>query len=155
MLDIGQVRSLVIRPALEALHLWSEGAEELVLGTALQESGLRYLKQLNDGPALGLWQMEPATHDDLWLNFLSYRPELAERIKALCAAPIAEALAGNLWYAAAMCRVHYFRAPEAIPEAGQLHAQAALWKLRYNTPRGKGSASEYVANWRHYMGEDE
>ena len=150
MLDIGQLRELVIRPALEALHLYSEAAEELVIGTAIQESGLRYLRQLGHGPALGLWQMEPATHDDLWLNFLAYRPDLANRVESLVAAPIPQALAGNLWYAAAMCRVHYYRAPEALPEAGDSEGQAALWKLRYNTPRGAGTVEEYLANWRKH-----
>lgn len=151
MLHIGQLRELVIRPALEALHLWSEGAEELVLGTAIQESGLRFLKQLGDGPALGLWQMEPATHDDIWTHYLAYQPELAGRVRSLCSAPIPAALAGNLWYGAAMCRVHYRRAPEALPAAGDIEGQAALWKKRYNTPLGKGLAREYVANWRHHM----
>lgn len=151
MLDVGQVRALVIRPALEALHLHSVAAEELVLGTALQESGLRYLQQLGGGPALGLWQMEPATHDDLWTNFLNYRPDLAERVRSLCATPICEALAGNLWYAAAMCRLHYFRRPEPLPEAGNITNMASYWKRFYNTSGGKGSVTEYLANWQKYM----
>jgi hypothetical protein len=49
-----------------------QAAEELLLGTALQESGLIYRRQLNNGPALGLFQMEPATHDDIWADFLTY-----------------------------------------------------------------------------------
>ena len=59
-----QTLALVICPALEKLSLWSPSAEELVLGTAIVESGLTYLKQHGDGPALGLWQVEPATHDE-------------------------------------------------------------------------------------------
>lgn len=152
MLEISHLRELVIRPALEALHLYSEAAEELVLGTALQESGLRYLKQLGDGPALGLWQMEPRTHDDIWLNFLSYEPGLAGRVRSLCATPISEALAGNLWYAAGMCRVHYFRVAEALPAAGDISAQAGYWKRWYNTPRGAGTVEEYLAKWNKWAG---
>ena len=55
-----QTLALVIRPALKKLRLWSPSAEELVFGTAIVESGLTYLKQHGDGPALGLWQVEPA-----------------------------------------------------------------------------------------------
>ena len=153
MLDIDQLRRLIIRPALEAIHLHSEAAEELVLGTALQESALRYLQQLGNGPALGLWQMEPATHDDIHANFLKYKPDIAGRVNSLAVVPSAMTMTGNLWYAAAMCRIHYYRAPEALPEAGQLNAQAALWKKRYNTELGKGTAAEYVANWRRFMGD--
>ena len=78
-----QMLSLVIRPALEKLSLWSLSAEELVLGTAIVESGLTYLKQHGDGPALGLWQVEPATHDDLYTNFLNFRPELGSKLMQL------------------------------------------------------------------------
>ena len=148
MLDVKQFRRLVIRPALEAIHLWSEGAEELVLGTALQESGLRYLEQIGGGPALGLYQMEPATHDDVHLNFLSYHPELAERVKSLAVIPKPLSMVGNLWYATAMCRLQYYRYPEPMPEAGNLSAQVAFWKLRYNTSEGKGTTADYIANWR-------
>ena len=62
---------MVIRPALTKINLWSRSAEELVLGTAIVESGLTYLKQRGEGPALGLWQIEPATHEDLYTNFLN------------------------------------------------------------------------------------
>ena len=74
-----QMLALVIRPALEKLSLWSLSAEELVLGTAIVESGLTYLKQHGDGPALGLWQVEPATHDELYTNFLNFRLELGNQ----------------------------------------------------------------------------
>ena len=37
-LDAKQLRELVIRPALMEIELWSEAAEELVLGTAIVES---------------------------------------------------------------------------------------------------------------------
>lgn len=41
-----QLRDLVIRPTLKRLGFWSTAAEELVLGTAIQESSLQYLQQL-------------------------------------------------------------------------------------------------------------
>ena len=60
--------------------MWSTAAEELVLGTAIVESSLIYISQHGAGPALGLWQVEPATHDDLYANYLSYRQELGSRL---------------------------------------------------------------------------
>ena len=155
MLDIAQFRSLIIRPALEAIDLHSEAAEELVLGTALQESNLKYLKQLGNGPAIGLWQMEPSTHADIWTNFLKYRPELAFKLRALLPRDseigFAQQMAGNLWYGAAMCRVHYFRRKEPLPKAGDIVAQSLFWKRTYNTNLGKGTAAEYQEKWREYM----
>ena len=117
-----QTLALVIRPALKKLRLWSPSAEELVFGTAIVESGLTYLKQHGDGPALGLWQVEPATHDDLYTNFLNYRPELGSKLIELRAAGLSldENLATNLMYGAAVCRLCYYRKPDALPEAGDI-----------------------------------
>ena len=73
----------VIRPALQAIDLDSLAAEQLLLATALQESDLRNTVQMGGGPALGYFQMEPATHDDIWANFLRYRGALAGKVRAL------------------------------------------------------------------------
>ena len=57
----------------------------------------------------------------------------------------------DLFYAAAMCRVHYRRFPEPLPEATDLPGQARLWKLRYNSPLGAGTEAEYIANYEKYV----
>ena len=141
-----QTLALVIRPALKKLRLWSPSAEELVFGTAIVESGLTYLKQHGDGPALGLWQVEPATHDDLYTNFLNYRPELGSKLMELRAPNLSmgENLATNLMYGPAVCRLCYYRKPDALPAAGDIEGQASFWKQHYNTLLGAGTVSKYV-----------
>ena len=151
-LDHHQLRNLVIRPTLKNLNLWSEAAEELVLGTGIQESGLRYLQQLGDGPARGLWQMEKATHDDIWLNFLNNRTKLGLNVLGPYTRPDHTRMAWNLAYACTMCRVHYLRCPDALPLAGDIEAQAAYYKTHYNTTLGKGTVEQYIANWHRVMG---
>lgn len=150
MLDVRQFRDLVIVPALEVLELHSPAAVELVLGTALQESGLKYLQQLGGGPALGFFQMEPATHDDIWANYLEYRPQLRQKLESLSRHRAAIALTSDLWYAAAMCRIHYLRDSEPLPGAGDCPGQARTWKRVYNTPQGAGTVAEYLAKWEKY-----
>ena len=81
MIDVKQFRANIIEPALTVLELDSVAAQELLLGTAVQESRITYLRQLGNGPALGLFQMEPATHNDIWDNFLEYKPELAKKTR--------------------------------------------------------------------------
>jgi len=146
MLAATQTLSMVIRPALSKINLWSPSAEELVLGTAIVESGLTYLRQWGDGPALGLWQVEPSTQNDLYTNFLNYRPELGSKLIELRAAGLSldENLATNLMYGAAVCRLCYYRKPDALPEAGDIEGQAAFWKQHYNTIFGAGTVSKYV-----------
>ena len=159
MIDISQFRELIIKPALTVIDAYSEAADELVLGTALQESRLQYIKQLGGGPALGVFQMEPNTHDDIWENYLAYQDELAEKVLTLAAPnggghPSANELIGNMWYAAAMCRIHYRRVPDALPNAGDVPGMAAYWKEHYNTYLGAGTEEEYEENWFANMGGD-
>ena len=136
----------IIRPTLEGLEADSPEAEALLLGTALAESGLRALRQ-DGGPALGLWQMEPGTHQDIWNSFLMYRAELTRRLQSTCRmdAPFyPEQLVYNLRYACAMARVHYMRVAEALPEADDVEGQARYWKQHYNTPLGAGTIEHFM-----------
>ena len=70
MTDHKSARELLvsaIRPALKALGKDDRAHEELLLGSALQESeGLATRVQGRGGPALSYFQMEPFTHDDIW-----------------------------------------------------------------------------------------
>lgn len=150
MIDVPQFILYVIRPALTHLNIGGRAAEELLLGTALQESRLQYLHQLGGGPARGVFQMEPATHKDLWENYLKFKPELAEKVNdlALFNAPKINQLDGNMYYAAAMTRVHYRRVKKPLPKAGDLKAQADYWKRYYNTYLGAGTVEEYIENYQ-------
>jgi hypothetical protein len=144
-----------IRPALQGIRLWTPAAEELILGTAIVESDLIHRMQLVGGPARGVFQMEPATHDDIWNNFLKYKPDLALAISSLMTFPDANKLLElerNDKYASAMARAHYLRAPKPLPKAGDVNAMAKYWKVYYNTWRGKGDADKYRTKWNQTMG---
>ena len=141
---------VVIRPALLAIGLHSAAAEELLLGTALVESQLVHREQLAGGPALGLFQMEPRTHDDIWRHYLRYRTKLARKVDALLSRPGADRpaeLLAHERYAAAMVRIHYKRVAEALPSAGDTAGMTRYWKRYYNTRRGKGREAKYAEAW--------
>lgn len=76
-----QVLLDAIRPAFTTLAEGGLAAEELLFGTAIQESLLIHRQQLGGGPALGLFQMETATHN--WNNYLKSPSELANRVKQM------------------------------------------------------------------------
>jgi len=137
--------------------MYSVAASELLLGTAIQESRLTYLVQLGGGPALGVFQMEPATFKDIWINYLAFRPSISKSVQSIAGVgaaehATAEQMVWHLAFAAAMCRVHYRRVPEAMPPAGDRPAQAEYWKEYYNTPLGAGTAEEYIENWENAHG---
>jgi len=136
-----EVRHLIIDPVLDCFDLYSDGAAELVLYTGVVESELRHLKQI-EGPALGLWQMEPRTHDDIWQNYVSFRPDLAQKLIEF--GHLAQHLVYRLDYAAIMCRLHYRRDSDPLPEAGDIEGMARYWKRVYNTGAGKGTESQFI-----------
>ncbi len=151
-MNIKQLLEYIVRPTLIELGMHSLAAERLVMGTITQESNAMYIKQMANGPALGLAQMEPATHDDIWKNFLKYKPSIAQSITRLASLgsiqstgiPDSKELISNISYAVAMCRAHYYRRPEPLPNADDIEALGKYWKQHYNTHKGKGTASEFV-----------
>jgi hypothetical protein len=150
VIDLSQLRLLVVRPTLQRLAAGaitpSLAAENLVLGTGLHESQYTYLAQVGGGPALGFWQMEPATFADCWANYIAFRTPLRMALVGLCGGsqPAAEDMVTNLALACAMCRVRYARSPQALPDAADAGALAAYWKLVYNTPAGAGVALQVI-----------
>jgi hypothetical protein len=145
-LDPAQLRKHIIVPVLDQLALGGNAAISLVLGTAMHESHLQYLKQMG-GPALGLWQMEPDTHHDCWNNFLNFRRDLAARVRAIAGGvPRAEEMIGNLNYACAMARVKYRRVPGGMPH-NDPHELAVYWKEHYNTSLGKGTIAQALPHF--------
>lgn len=144
--------STIIEPVL--CHLsevpFSKQAAQLLLGTAIKESqNFKYRKQIV-GPALSYFQIEPATHNDVWDNYLKYRPKLANQIKTLLSSPAANKLNElefNDNYAAAIARIVYKRAPDKLPAFNNNSDMANYWKKHYNTPLGKGTPSGYISIW--------
>lgn len=150
-LDANQLRQLVVRPALEEIGLWSRAAENLVMGTAAQESNLRFIHQVK-GPAVGLFQIEPATYRDIWTNWLPGQGDLAEKLRAIAGQPDSgvpdvEIMTWNLKYAAAMCRVFYRRLKAPLPHEDDVEGLAAYWKRHYNTSAGKGTTAQFTRNF--------
>jgi hypothetical protein len=154
-LDNGQMMEEIVRPVLQHLGLHSLSAERLVLGTALVESLGGYIRQLGQGPALGLWQMEPATHDCIWDNYLKFQPALATKVREFESSSSltygAKELIGNLYYGAAMCRVHYRRVREALPDANSAHGMATYWKRYYNTHLGAGTVAKAQPHFQYVI----
>lgn len=154
-MDPRQLREEIVRPALKCVGLYTDAAEDLVMGTAAQESHLKFVKQLGGGPALSLFQIEPATHADYWDNYLAYKGDLSERIlKAVGISdgrPHKSRLVWDLRYSAIMCRIHYRRIRSPLPEYGDVEGYARYWKKFYNTPLGAGTEEEFVKNWKKYI----
>ena len=156
------LREDVVRPTLLLLEevekgYYSEHAVELLVGTAAHESHLgKWLRQVK-GPALGIYQMEPATHQSLWQHHLRFRPDVARVVRSMASQRACKAdgsiadneLIHNLMYATALARVRYRSAKGAIPDT--LAGQAGYWKRWYNTPLGKGTVQKYMEDYERFV----
>ncbi len=151
-----ELRTHVIRPTLKKINLWSEAAENLLLGTCAHESQMgRYLTQVQ-GPALGIYQIEPNTHRDVWKNYLKFHHKQAEAIRSLasdrCTWEDKESeLISNLAYSTAIARIIYYRTPKALPEANDVEGLAKYWKQYYNTKLGKGKVQDFIHHYEEYV----
>lgn len=146
------LRKYIVEPTLESIHLHSESAVNLIMGTAAQESLMGFYLHQEGGPALGIYQMEPPTYYDIFKNFLEFRLDLKSSLYRLINwkeefEPSPKLIIANLVYATAMTRLHYLRAPAALPSPTNICGLANYWKKYYNTPEGKGTTEDFL---NHY-----
>jgi len=50
-----------------------------------------------------------------------------------------------------MCRMHYYRKSEPLPESDDVRALGEYWKKHYNTVKGKGTVDEFVENYKRFV----
>lgn len=154
-MDVEAFRQDLIRPALKAANLWSESAENLLLGTALAESELQVVKQFGNGPAVSFFQIEPVTYEDIVKYLRRYdKRMLKEKILTACYIdifPPTECLTWNIRLAVLIARTVYWRIPQPLPQANDVEAHAAYWKEHYNSNLGQGTIEHYLNIWRRYV----
>ena len=132
----------------------SDDAVELLMFTAAHESKLgTYLKQLHDGPAKGLFQIEPATWEDVFVNYLNYRKPLRDTVQSFSirTMPIEMDMEGNLAMQIVMARVIYLRVSEALPSKDDVFGMALYYKQHWNTHLGVATISGAIGSYKKYV----
>lgn len=154
MLDCSQFRSLIVEPVLSKLRLYSKSAEELLVFTCAAESlGGTLLAQIK-GPALGIYQMEPNTYTDIWVNYIRARNQLATLMAIHFGCnkiPEIERLVYDLHYATAMSRIHYLRMPGSLPDAKDVEGIWDYYKKYYNTEKGKAKKEDAIKKYQDFI----
>lgn len=152
--DFSQFTDLVKR-VITAQDLYHDTALNLLLGTAAQESAFgTYLVQIGEGPALGVFQMEPTTEVDIWNNYLFYgrskKRKDIYRISGVRSANNNGAMEWNIAYGICMCRLHYRRIAEPFPAADDVEALGWYWDTHYNRNPLKGTVAQFVEAYERY-----
>lgn len=131
-----------------------ERSVSIILGTMAQESCFTYTRQLGGGPARGLGQIEPATEQSLWFDFLAYNPEISAFITSRCGhgGPDEVALEYDLVYGILLMRVLYFwRDPERLPTVEDIEGQSRVYKTYYNTIYGAATEEQFLDSYATYV----
>ena len=136
----------IINWTLEFLNMDSPEARELIFKTGMAESKYKALEQYGDGPAVGYFQVEPATINDTIDNYVAYRQTIQTKLWNLGFDDKDSVLRvmGNIPLQVAFCRLKYRRDKYALPKCGDLEAQAKYWKRVYNSHLGKGTVKHFM-----------
>ncbi len=154
-----QLHDFIIKPTLKYMggNYYSKESAFLLLCTAAIESNCgEYIKQIN-GPALGIWQMEPATHNDIWDHSDAFDCNVfIDKMTSLQSSVLDgdDNLALLPMYACAMARLKYSMTPEALPEYTGNHsvdsksfydyyAKYEYYKRVYNTELGASTYQKW------------
>lgn len=147
-----------IRPTLKHLAIKepsidSPAARQIMLAIAGQESACgRYFAQLGDGPARGIWQVEPATHRDLQNNYLKYRLAFWQHLnKLLPDVVLTDPLLSCQLYSCGVARLCLYRQPDPMPALGDKNGMWQLYKKYFNSHLGAATKAEWDHNWEKYV----
>ena len=134
----------------------NEGTIDLVLETSATESHRgKFVKQLNNGPARGLFQMEPKTAECLlaWLknNHNSVYKEVVFFMNKK--QDLEQNLTSNVPFQIAMTTAHYWRylGDSMVEISSDQLNRACTWKAYYNTRLGKGDVAKYLCDAEDYL----
>lgn len=150
-----QLTEYVIKPTLSKmpLGLTDESVMAVEMIIAHESSRGKYIHQIS-GPALGLGQIEPATHNDtwkhgdsIWLNALAMGI-VSESDYKHKTHPKPERMIYDLSYTVFMIRQRLFMKPEKLPSSAG--AMSIYLKKHWNTVLGKANDYSYLNDWKDW-----
>lgn len=153
--------SFLITKVLKEIDLYSLEAVDLLMLTAAQESHCgKYIYQFGKGPALGIFQMEPRTLEDLHQNYLYFRKGTSAKLEQFKTTFHFFDLEGNIPYQIAAARLYYLRFPAIVPHREWFRADddflyvsalARYWKKYWNTYAGAGTVKEAINSYNLFV----
>lgn len=141
MFYINQFRDDIVAPSLNALQIRNKNMHELLVFTcAVESAGGTYVRQIK-GPALGIYQIEPATFTDVFTNYVLRKPDILNLFSlnlGLHRMPEPEQVITDLRLASATTACLYLYRKANLPDDVTLNAEQLwdIYKPLYNTIKG-------------------
>ena len=151
-MDAQQLLDHIIKPTLEYMggNYDSKNARMLLLSTAAIESKCGYYVKQVGGPALGIWQMEPTTEADMWLNCDYLQAEKDSVLNLIAKDGFIHELIAYPSYACAMARLKYSMDSAPLPQYDNIRAVYDYYKRVYNTPLGASTYEKFKQAWLYH-----
>jgi hypothetical protein len=152
-MDSNYFRKLVEKSLDMAFLPYTPHMVNQILGTAAVESDFfQYGTQYGGGPALGYFQCEPATRQDIIDNYLKYQPRLLKRLEnAFGNLEVRDYFFTiNIPLQVVFCYLHYNRYGAW---GRDIYGYASAWKRVYNTHKGKGTVEDFILKYHRYVEE--
>lgn len=146
------VRKL-IQTTLTPMNLYSANAEEIMMATCAQESLMgTYRIQEPSHIAKGIFQEEDSDFNDMFVNYINYKPGLLKQVTALFKQqpPTCMELVTNDKAAVAICRIHYLRCVGPLPDKSDINGIWTYYKKYYNGP-GAATFDQFIHNFNAYV----
>ena len=149
-MNTGQLFAIYVKAVLENFQLpVSPAAIQLLVMIAAHESGgFRHVKQMGNGPAKGLLQMEPVGLQEV-VRYSQIRAERFASLPDLTAIHL-EQLVFDAEMAVLCARVFFMAKPEPLPAVNDIEGLAKYAKKHWNTHTGKATWEDYAKAYRRY-----
>ena len=123
-------------------HGLYETAKEMIIETAIAETGLGQIEDKTAGAGMGITQFDKLPFDDLKKRSLTYKDKILKDLGVDITLVEWEHLRYNSFLSLLFCRLLYKPFSEEIPK--DKLGRASYWKKYYNTKLGKGTIEHYM-----------
>ncbi len=123
-------------------HGSNNTAVEMIIETAVAETGLGQIEDKTTGTGMGITQFDKFPFDDIKKRNMRLRPKILKELGVDIALVEWDDLRYNDFLALLFTRLHYWLKGDPIPKT--IEERARYWKLHYNTSAGKGTVEHYL-----------
>ena len=117
-------------------------AVEMIVETAIAETGLGAIEDKTIGAGMGLTQFDEKPFEDIKNRNMKLRPKILKDLGVDISLVHWDDLRYNDFLALLFTRLHYWLKGDPIPKT--IEERAKYWKLHYNTKDGKGTIEHYL-----------
>ena len=134
-----------------------ETAKQMIIETAIAETGLGQIEDKTVGAGMGITQFDKLPFNDIRDRCVKSRPKILKDLGVDISLVHWDDLRYNQFLALLFTRLLYWLASRkvdgkyvSIPIPATIEERAEYWKQHYNTPAGKGTVEHYLEMNRKY-----